>query len=61
MKAPFTDEISGLAIIKILDGSTYSTMLLKLKFMHNTATLDIVNNGTDTLIFKPEGDVRDSR
>ena len=53
--APFIDEISGLAFIKILDGSTcYSTMLLKLKFMHNTAILDIVNNGTDTMIFKPE-------
>ena len=33
VKAPFIDEISGLAIIKILDGSTYNTMLLKLKFM----------------------------
>ena len=29
VKAPFIDEISGLAIIKILDGSTYSTMLIK--------------------------------
>ena len=29
-KTPFIDEISGSAIIKILDGSTYSTMLLKL-------------------------------
>ena len=29
-------------------------MLLKLKFMHNATTLDIVNNGTDTIIFKPE-------
>ena len=54
MKAPFIDEISGLAIIKILDGSTYSTMLLKLKFVHNAAMLDIVNNGTCTIIFKPE-------
>ena len=54
VKAPFIDEISGLAIIKILDGSTYSTMLLKLKFMHNAAMLDIVNNGPDTIIFKPE-------
>ena len=53
-KAPFIDEISGLAIIKILDGSTYSTMLLKLKFMHNAAMLDVVNNGTDTIIFKLE-------
>ena len=54
VKAPFIDEISGLAIIKILDGSTYSTMLLKLKFMHNAAILDIVNNGTETIIFKTE-------
>ena len=54
VKAPFIDEISGLAIIKILDGSTYSTMLSKFEFMYNAAMLDIVNNGTDTIIFKPE-------
>ena len=54
VKALFIDEISGLAIVKILDGNTYSTMLLKWKFMHNTATLDIANNGPDTIIFKPE-------
>ena len=29
-------------------------MLLKLKFLCNAATLDIVNNCTDILIFKPE-------
>ena len=29
VKAPFIDEISSLAITKILDGSTYITMLLK--------------------------------
>ena len=29
-------------------------MLLKLKFMHNAATLDRVKNGTDSTIFKPE-------
>ena len=55
VKAPFIDEISGLAIIKILDGSTYSTMLIKLKFTPNTAILDIINNSTETIIFKPEG------
>ena len=53
-KSSIIDEISGPGIIKILDGSTYSTMLLKLKFMHNSATLDIANNGTDTLLFNPE-------
>ena len=50
MTAPFIDEISDLAIIKILDGSTYSIMLIKLKFTHNTAILDIVNNSTKTNI-----------
>ena len=54
VKAPFIDEISGLAIIKILDGSIYSTMLVKLKFTCNLAILDIVNNGTETIIFKQE-------
>ena len=54
VKAPFIDEISGLAIIKILDGSIYSTMLIKLKFTCNTSILDIVNNGTEPIIFKPE-------
>ena len=48
VRAPFIDEISGLAIIKILDGGTYSTLLVKLKFMHNKAVLDIVNRGKDT-------------
>ena len=52
--APFIDKISGLAVIKILDGCTYSTMLLKLKFTHSAAILDIVNNGTKTIIFKSE-------
>ena len=46
----FIDEISGLAILKILDGSTYSSMLIKLKFPCNSAILDIVNNGTETII-----------
>ena len=33
VKTPFIDEISGLAIIKMLDEGTHSTLLLKLKFM----------------------------
>ena len=54
VKAPFIDEKSGLAIIKMLVGNTYSTMLLKLKFMCNAATSGIANNSPDTIIFKPE-------
>ena len=54
VKAPFVDEISGLAIVKILDGDTHSTLLIKLKFTCSVAILDIVNNGTETMIFNPE-------
>ena len=32
VRAPFVDDISGLAIIKIIDGKTNSTLLIKLKF-----------------------------
>ena len=54
VKTPFIDEISGMVIIKILDGSTYSTLLIKLKFTCNKAVSDIVNKGKDTMIFQPE-------
>ena len=42
-----------MTIIKIIDGGTYSTLLIKLKFTHNKAVLDIMNKGKDTMIFKP--------
>ena len=54
VKAPLIDEISGLAIDKMLDGGTHSILLLKLKFTQNKAILDITNKGTDTMIFRPE-------
>ena len=54
VKAPFVDEISGLALIKIIDGSTYSTLLVKLKFTCNKAVLDIKNTGKETMFLKPK-------
>ena len=54
VKAPFMDEISGLVIIKIIDGGTYSTLLIKLKFTCNKAILDIKNKEKDTMILRPE-------
>ena len=54
VKASFADKISGMAIIKILDGNTYSTLLINLKITCNKDVLHIVNKGKDTLIFKPE-------
>ena len=54
LEEPFIDEISGLAIIKILDKNTNSTMMFKLKFMQNSAILDITNNSLVMIIFGPE-------
>ena len=54
VKAPFVDEILGMAIIKIIDGGTYSTLLIKLKFTCNKAILDIKNKGKDTMILRPK-------
>ena len=54
VRAPFIDEILGLAIIKIIDGSINSTLLIKLKFTCNKAVLDIKNAGKDTMILKPK-------
>ena len=54
IRAPFIDEILGLAIIKIIDGSINSTLLIKLKFTCNKAVLDIKNVGKDTMILRSE-------
>ena len=54
VKTTFVDKISGIAIVKILDGGTHSTLLLKLKFAQNHAILDILNRGANTMIFKLE-------
>ena len=54
VKATFVEEISGLAIIKIVDGSTYTTLLVKLKFTCNKAVLDIKNTGRETMFLRPK-------
>ena len=54
VKSPFIDEILGLAIIKIIDGKTSSTLSIKLKFTCNKAILDIRNIGKDTMILSPK-------
>ena len=61
VRAPFIDEISGLALIKIKDGGTYSTLLFKLKFTCNKAVLDIENAGRDTMILRPKRNDKNSR
>ena len=53
IEAPFVDEISGLAIVKMLVSKEQCTVVLKLKFMRNCASLDVTNNTQETVIFDP--------
>ena len=54
VEAPFVDEISGLAIIKVSYRNTQNMMTLILKFTKNVAILDVTNSGIETLIFNPK-------
>ena len=53
IEAPFIDEISGHVIVKMIDNEGKCTVVLKLKFVRNCASLDVVNNTQETLIFDP--------
>ena len=53
IEAPFIDEISGHAIVKMIDNEGWCTVVLKLKFVRNCASLDVVNNTQETVIFNP--------
>ena len=48
------DEISGLAIIKVLYKNAQNTMMLKLKFTKNLGILYVTNIGLETAIFDPK-------
>ena len=51
IEAPFIEEISGMAVAKIIDQGQKTPMMLKLKFIRNKATLDITNNTREMVIF----------
>ena len=44
IEVPFVDEISGLVIVKMLDSKEQCTVVLKLKFIRNYASLDVTYN-----------------
>ena len=49
IEMPFVEEISGMAVVKIIDKGQRMTMALKLKFIQNKATLDTTNNTREIL------------
>ena len=49
--APFIEELSGMAMVKILDMKEQTTNMIKLKFIQNKAVLKITNKTHETVTF----------
>ena len=50
----FLYEISGLAIVTMLDSKVENIMRLKLKFIQNLATFNVTNSSLEMVIFNPK-------
>ena len=51
VEAPFIEELSGMAMVKILDMKEQTTNMIKLKFIRNKAVLKIINKTHETVTF----------
>ena len=51
IEAPFIEELSGMAMVKILDMKEQTTNMIKLKFIQNKAVLRITNKTHKTVTF----------
>ena len=49
--APFAEELSGMAMVKILDIKEQTTSMIKLKFIWNKVVLKIKNKTHETITF----------
>ena len=61
VKAPFIDEIPGLAIVKILGRGTHSTLLIKLKIHTKCSSTRYSKQRHRNYDIQARGDVRDCR
>ena len=52
VEAPFVEELSEMAIVKILDMKEQATDMIKLKFIRNKAVLKITNNMHEIVTFR---------
>ena len=54
LEAPFVEEISGMAITKMLDVKEQKTLTMKLKFIRNRAMFKVTNSTRETVTFDPK-------
>ena len=51
VEAPFIEELSGMAIVQILDMKEQTTNMIKLKFIRNKVVFKITNKTHETVTF----------
>ena len=51
IEAPFIEELSGMAMVNILDIKEQTTNMIKLKFIRNKAALKVKNKTRETVTF----------
>ena len=49
IEAPFVDELSGMATVKILDMKEQAMSVIKLQFIRNKTVLKMTNNTHETV------------
>ena len=53
LEAPFEEEITGIAIAKLLDIKEQITLTMKIKFIRNRAMFTVTNSTHETVTFNP--------
>ena len=53
LEAPFEEEITGMAITKLLDIKEQITLTMKIKFIRNRAMFTVTNSTHETVTFNP--------
>ena len=53
LEAPFEEEITGMAITKLLDTKEQMTLTMKIKFIRNRAKFKVKNDTHETVTFDP--------
>ena len=51
VEAPFIEELSGMAMVKILDIKEQTTHMIKFKFIRNKAALKVTTKTHETVTF----------
>ena len=54
LESPFVEEISGMAVTKMLDIKEQKTLTMKLKFIRNRAMFKVTNRTHETVTFDPK-------